>query len=193
MTGLGSSTVFILKYKLISTWSTCQSTCTVLEAKVLGTWQVLSSTIFLKENNIFPFPWIVRVLRGQRGNYKANMTCFLEARLQACIKSINNFDWQCNKHGEGILDARVWDHCWRFGIRQFGIDSIVIPEINEQLPTDYSPCIAHTIQLVVSDEFKEAGQLTVFLAKSPRSSTTYTNQLSQLIDSRGKWGCRQEM
>ena len=56
------------------------------------------------------------------------------------------------------------------------IDSniIVAPEEYKQL------LFCHAIQLVVSDEFKEAGQLNRVLAKSPRSSTTYINRQLQL-------------
>lgn len=41
------------------------------------------------------------------------------------------------------------------------IDSIitVAPEEYERFPADHSPCFCHTTQLVVSDGFKEAGQL----------------------------------
>ena len=44
--------------------------------------------------------------------------------------------------------------------------SMIIPqEEYEQLPANHSPCFCHTIQLVVSDGFKEAGQLNRVLGK----------------------------
>ena len=61
---------------------------------------------------------------------------------------------------------QVWDHRWRLGSGQFGRWHRFQHHCTGAAP--YSPCFCHTIQLIVNDGFKEAGQLNRVLGKVPK-------------------------